>query len=117
MNLLGWLLVLMSLNLWGLGLGLAVSAVAWPEELVVAAIPILVLPQIFVSAVTTGDINPIKTDLRGFPPIVVCLTHAGKRSTHTPRIRCVTKVGRCQRWEKSHTRFRSSATAAPGFRC
>lgn len=70
----GWLGVLTAVYLCGMGLGMAVSTLARTEEAAVAALPMLILPQILLSAVASGDVNVPWSLPRGFRPIVVTLT-------------------------------------------
>jgi hypothetical protein len=58
-----------------MGLGLMVSTVARTEEAAVAALPMLILPQILLSALATGDAKAKWQDERAFRPVVVMLSH------------------------------------------
>jgi len=60
--------VLVLCHLGGVGLGLLVSTLARSEEAAVAVLPLLILPQLLISAVATGtrEANP-----RAFRPLVV----------------------------------------------
>jgi ABC-type multidrug transport system ATPase subunit len=79
-GLLGWLAVLLVVYLCGMGLGMAVSTLARTEEVAVAALPMLILPQILLSAVATGDAYVPWSQPRGFRPLVVTLASCFKGS-------------------------------------
>ncbi len=57
----------------GLGLGLLASTLAKSEEAAVAALPLLIMPQILMSAVACGVSGPYE-DARAFKPLVLSLT-------------------------------------------
>jgi ABC-type multidrug transport system ATPase subunit len=57
----------------GLGLGLLASTLARSEEAAVAALPLLIMPQILISAVACGCSGGYET-ARAFKPIVLSLT-------------------------------------------
>lgn len=69
-----WIGIGMLVYACGLGLGLAVSTFARTEEAAVAALPMLMLPQILLSAVATGDVKAPVTQPRAFLPIVATLS-------------------------------------------
>lgn len=73
-GLFGWIGVLLIVYLCGMGLGMVVSTLVRTEEAAIAALPILVLPQILLSSVATGDVKKWWSDARGFRPLVVTLT-------------------------------------------
>lgn len=64
---------LMLVYLCGMGLGLLVSTMVRTEESAVAALPMLILPQLLLSAVATGDSNVPMSQPRGFRPLIVTL--------------------------------------------
>ena len=69
-----WLfLVLMGCYLGGVGIGLFVSALVRTEEAAVAALPLLIMPQLLISAVGTMTQNALYTDARPFRPLVVTM--------------------------------------------
>ncbi|MGB4728298.1 MAG: heme ABC exporter ATP-binding protein CcmA [Thermogutta sp.] len=70
---LGWLTTLSLVYLCGVGLGMLVSTLSRTEEAAVASLPILILPQILLSAVATGDVYERFSDPRICRPIVVTL--------------------------------------------
>lgn len=72
---LGWWGALWLVYLGGLGLSLIVSTLVESEEAAVAWLPILIMPQILLSAMATGS-SPLKyTDPRPFRPLVITLAH------------------------------------------
>lgn len=66
--------VLWLCHLGGVGLGLLASTLARTEESAVAALPLLILPQLLLSAVATGTQDEPYTRPRPFRPLVVTLT-------------------------------------------
>jgi ABC-type multidrug transport system ATPase subunit len=66
--------VLMLSYLGGVGLGLLASTLARTEEAAVAALPLLILPQLLLSAVATGTQGEAYTKARPFRPLIVTLT-------------------------------------------
>jgi ABC transport system ATP-binding/permease protein len=58
----------------GLGLGLLASTLARSEEAAVAALPLLIMPQILISAVAVGCSEELFTKPRAFKPLVMSLT-------------------------------------------
>ncbi len=58
----------------GLGLGLLVSAVVRSEEAAVAALPLLLMPQLLLSAVATGQAGIPYSQERPFRPFAVMIT-------------------------------------------
>jgi ABC-type multidrug transport system ATPase subunit len=68
--------VLMLCHAGGVGLGLLASTLAQTEEAAVAALPLLILPQLLISAVATGTQHESYTTPRPFRPLVVCADHA-----------------------------------------
>lgn len=68
-----WLLILGLVYLCGVGVGMLVSTLSRTEETAVAALPIVILPQILLSAVAAGDVNQPFSDPRICRPIVVTL--------------------------------------------
>ena len=58
----------------GLGLGLLASTLARSEEAAVAALPLLIMPQILISAVAVGCSEESFTKPRAFKPLVMSLT-------------------------------------------
>jgi ABC-type multidrug transport system ATPase subunit len=74
-SLLGWLGGCWLIYLGGLGLALVVSTLVASEEAAVAWLPILILPQILLSASATG-VAPLEyTDARPFRPLAVTLRY------------------------------------------
>jgi hypothetical protein len=71
----GWWGTLWLVYLGGLGLSLIVSTLVESEEAAVAWLPILILPQILLSATATGSAALKYTDSRPFRPLVITLTH------------------------------------------
>lgn len=69
----GWLTTLGLVYLCGVGLGMLVSTLSRTEETAVAALPLLILPQILLSAVATNEMNTAWSQPRIFRPIVVTL--------------------------------------------
>ena len=67
-----WAILLLSYT-GGLGLGLLVSAVVRSEEAAVAALPLLLMPQLLLSAVATGQVGAY-SDMRPFRPLAVMVT-------------------------------------------
>ncbi len=65
-----WIGVEMLVYSCGLGLGLFVSTLVRTEEAAVAALPMLMLPQILLSAMATGDIKTPVSQPRAFLPVV-----------------------------------------------
>jgi ABC-type multidrug transport system ATPase subunit len=58
----------------GLGLGLLVSALAQTEEAAVAVLPLLIMPQLLLSAMAVGQANDVYTRSdRTFKPLVLAL--------------------------------------------
>jgi hypothetical protein len=75
LSLLGWLGVCWLIYLGGLGLALVVSTLVASEEAAVAWLPLLILPQVLLSASATG-VAPLEyTDARPFRPLAVTLRH------------------------------------------
>ena len=70
-----WLSVVMFLcYLCGLGLGLLTSALSRTEGAAIAALPLLILPQLLLSALAAGQINEQWTrDNRAFKPLALML--------------------------------------------
>jgi ABC-type multidrug transport system ATPase subunit len=64
-------------HLGGVGLGLLASARARTEEAAVAALPLLIMPQLLLSAVATGVYSTPHADPRPFRPLAVALTAGG----------------------------------------
>ncbi len=79
-----WLAILAIVYLCGMGLGMVVSTLARTEEAAVATLPMLILPQILLSAVASGDVNTSWSQPRGFRPIVVTLTLGRKGAQEGP---------------------------------
>jgi ABC-type multidrug transport system ATPase subunit len=71
------LLVLAACYGCGLGLGLLVSTLAKTEEAAIAALPLLIMPQILLSVVAVGEANVPHTKERAFRPLVVTLCSPG----------------------------------------
>ncbi|MCL4205663.1 MAG: ATP-binding cassette domain-containing protein [Pirellulaceae bacterium] len=57
----------------GLGLGLLVSTLSRTQETAIAALPLLIMPQILVSAMATGQADDNYSQDRTFRPLVVTL--------------------------------------------
>lgn len=97
-NVLGWAGVLIIVYLCGMALGMVVSTVVRTEEAAIAALPILVLPQILLSAIATGDVKQKWSDARAFRPLVVTLTagwnclEADSRQLDTDTVPTVAKI-------------------------
>ena len=72
---LAWWGTLWLVYLGGLGLALTVSALVESEQAAVAWLPILILPQILLSAVATGTTPLRHSDARPFRPIMVTLQY------------------------------------------
>jgi ABC-type multidrug transport system ATPase subunit len=68
------LLCLILAYLCGLGLGLLTSTLARSEEAAVAALPLLIMPQILISAVAVGCAGESWNSPRAFKPLVMALT-------------------------------------------
>ena len=66
--------VLILTYLGGVGLGLLVSALVRTEAAAVAALPLLIMPQLLISVVATGFQDESYTKARPFRPLVVTLT-------------------------------------------
>ncbi len=76
-----WLyFILLASYVGGLGLGLLVSALARTEEAAVAALPLLILPQLLISAVATQTSNDGYEQTRPFRPLVVATRGLEDRS-------------------------------------
>jgi hypothetical protein len=73
-SIVGLFLVLMLSYLGGVGLGLLVSTLARTEETAVAALPLLILPQLLLSVVATGMQGRRYEEQRPFRPLMVTLT-------------------------------------------
>ena len=58
----------------GLGLGLLASTLARSEEAAVAALPLLIMPQLLISAVAVGCSGELFNKHRAFKPLVMSLT-------------------------------------------
>jgi ABC-type multidrug transport system ATPase subunit len=71
---LGVLCCLLLAYLCGLGLGLLASTLAKSEEAAVAALPLLIMPQILISAVAVGCSEDDFGKARAFKPLVMSLT-------------------------------------------
>jgi len=67
-------LVLLASYLGGVGLGLLASALARTEEAAVAALPLLIMPQLLLSVVATGMQARRYDEERPFRPLVMTLT-------------------------------------------
>lgn len=74
MHFLSVLCCLILAYLCGLGLGLLASTLARSEEAAVAALPLLIMPQILISAVAVGCSEELFTKPRAFKPLVMSLT-------------------------------------------
>ena len=72
---LAWWGTLWLVYLGGLGLALTVSALVESEQAAVAWLPILILPQILLSAVATGTTPLRHSDARPFRPIMITLQY------------------------------------------
>lgn len=72
---LAWLAVLAIVYFCGLGLAFLVSALMRSEEAAVVWLPILILPQILISGMTTGVENMEQTDPRAFRPMIVTIRY------------------------------------------
>ena len=72
--------VLMLSYLGGVGLGLLASTLAGSEEAAVAALPLLIMPQLLIAAVAAGVQGEYYTRPRPFRPVVVTLTSAQRPS-------------------------------------
>jgi len=84
---LAWIGVGMLVYACGLGLGLLISTLARTEEAAVAALPLLMLPQILLSAVATGDVKTPVTQPRAFLPVVATLrAPPGGRTSGAARV-------------------------------
>ncbi len=70
-----WWLALLGSYLGGLGLALTVSAAVRTEDAAVAALPLLILPQILLGPLATGVANMTYEDPRPFRPLAVTLRH------------------------------------------
>lgn len=68
-----WLAVLAIVYFCGLGLAFLISALVRSEEAAVVWLPILILPQILISGMTTGAENMEQTDPRAFRPMIVTI--------------------------------------------
>jgi hypothetical protein len=80
-----WLtLVLMLSYLGGVGLGLLVSTLVRTEEAAVAALPLLIMPQLLLSAVATGTQDMAYSQSRPFRPLIVMLTSRQTPTTPPP---------------------------------
>lgn len=75
-----WFLVLLLSYSCGLGLGLLVSAIANTEEAAVAALPLLILPQLLLSVVAASQVSESYARPRAFKPLVATL--AGPQGAH-----------------------------------
>ncbi len=75
-------LVLMASYLGGVGLGLLASTLARTEEAAVAALPLLMMPQLMLSVVATGMQSRGYDEVRPFRPLVV--TAFGERDLTGP---------------------------------
>ncbi len=73
--------VLMLSYLGGVGLGLLLSTLAATEEAAVAALPLLIMPQLLLSVVATGFQNESYSKPRPFRPLVATLAGDGGRLT------------------------------------
>jgi ABC-type multidrug transport system ATPase subunit len=80
----GLFLVLLACHLGGVGIGLLVSALLRTEETAVAALPLLILPQLLLSAVATGTQDVPYTSPRPFRPLIV--TVAGGEPLERPAL-------------------------------
>lgn len=72
---LAWLAVLAIVYFCGLGLAFLVSALVRSEEAAVVWLPILILPQILISGMTTGVEIMEQTDPRPFRPLIVTIRY------------------------------------------
>jgi ABC-type multidrug transport system ATPase subunit len=70
-----WWGAMLGSYLCGLGLALTVSAWVRTEDAAVAALPLLILPQILLSPLATGVANLTYEDARPFRPLAITLRH------------------------------------------
>lgn len=68
-----WGIVLMASYSGGLGLGFLASTLARTEESAVAALPLLILPQLLLSAVAVGQVDKSYDDSRVLRPLIVTI--------------------------------------------
>ena len=88
-----WFLVVLLVSYTcGLGLGLLMSALARTEEAAVAALPLLIMPQLLISVVAVGGlVEKSHTEDRIFRPLIVTLqspladVRTGKDRLRKPR--------------------------------
>lgn len=80
-----WILcVLLLAYIGGLGLGMFVSALVRTEEAAVAALPLLIMPQLLLSTVATGQASLGYSKPQPFRPLIVCIGGATADDTWGP---------------------------------
>jgi hypothetical protein len=83
-----WWMAMLGSYLGGLGLALTVSAAVRTEDAAVAALPLLILPQILLGPLATGVANMTYEVARPFRPLAVTLrhfTHEARQGEQEPR--------------------------------
>lgn len=74
-----WILcVLLLAYIGGLGLGIFVSAIVRTEEAAIAALPLLILPQLLLSTVAIGDASQDYSEAKVFRPLIACINRTTK---------------------------------------